>query len=120
MGTRDISFGNVVFNAALGHLTRDGAALSVSHRAIALLRALHAADGLPVSKSDLMEAAWSGQIVEEGNLTVQIAALRKAIGDDWIITVPRLGYRLLRPNAPEQVQTETIMLPSLAVLPFAN
>ena len=43
-------------------------------------------------------------IVEEGNLTVQIAALRKALGtmpdgQSWILTVPREGYRLLLAGA---------------------
>ena len=47
-----------------------------------------------------MAQAWPEVIVEEGNLTVQIAALRRAMGAmpdgrDWIVTVPRLGYRLV-------------------------
>ena len=48
-----------------------------------------------------MDAGWGGTVVEEGNLSVQIAALRKALGtrddgQEWIVTVPRTGYRLLR------------------------
>ncbi|TIW76044.1 MAG: adenylate cyclase, partial [Mesorhizobium sp.] len=47
-------------------------------------------------------AAWPGTAVEEGNLTVQIAQLRKLLGPpgiagegsgEWIATVPRVGYR---------------------------
>jgi TolB-like protein len=125
MGTRAVSFGHITFDTELGLLSRDGVPLTVSHRAIALLRSPVEHRGQPVSKATLSEAAWSGQIVEEGNLTVQIAALRKALGpmpdgNDWIVTVPRVGYRLLRENAPMPIQTETVVLPSLAVLPFEN
>jgi DNA-binding winged helix-turn-helix (wHTH) protein len=63
-----------------------------------LLCALLQAPGQVLSKSALMEAAWPGLVVEESNLTVQIAALRKLLGPqpdgrDWIVTVPTVGYR---------------------------
>ncbi len=125
MGERRISFGNVDFDAELGLLSRNGVPLAVSQRAIALLRPLLEHAGHPVSKETLIAAAWPGMIVEDGNLTVQIAALRKALGPmqdggDWIVTVPRVGYRLLRQNAPDPIAAEPVILPSLAVLPFAN
>src|SRR5690606_968607 len=77
-----------------------------------------------VGKAELMECGWPGTIVEEGNLSVQIAALRKALGQapdgtEWIITVPRTGYRLLRPGAVPQAQALPAR-PTLAVLPFTN
>ena len=59
-----------------------------------------------MSKADLLARAWPDAIVEEGNLTVQIAALRKALGQaddgqDWILTVPRVGYRLVAAGGSE-------------------
>ena len=56
----------------------------------------------PVSKDALINAAWSGLAVEESNLTVQIAALRRVLaaeagGDSWIETLPRRGYRYVGP-----------------------
>jgi len=47
-----------------------------------------------------MEAAWPGLAVEESNLTVQIAALRRVLreepgGERWIETLPRRGYRFV-------------------------
>jgi DNA-binding winged helix-turn-helix (wHTH) protein len=41
-------------------------------------------------------------VVEESNLTVQIASLRKVLGevpggDRWIETMPRRGYRVTAP-----------------------
>jgi TolB-like protein/tetratricopeptide (TPR) repeat protein len=118
--TTMITFAEQSFDISSGVLRGPGGPVPLSQRAAALLAALANADGQAVSKANLMEAAWPGQIVEEGNLTVQIAALRKAIGEDWIITVPRVDYRLLKQNGPDPAQSKTIILPSLAVLPFAN
>src|SRR5262249_21963064 len=75
-----------------------------SHRAVALLRILIERAGAPVSKDTLMEAAWPGLAVEESNLTVQIAALRRVLreesgGERWIETLPRRGYRFAGPIA---------------------
>ncbi len=71
-----------------------------------------------------MDAAWPGTVVEEGNLTVQIAALRKALGQDsdgrdWIVTVPRVGYRLIVPQSTGPEVSDSPK-PALAVLPFVN
>lgn len=125
MGAGGMSFGNVEFDAELGLLSRDGTPLVVSQRAIALLRHLLEHAGHPVSKEALTAAAWPGMIVEDGNLTVQIAALRKALGPapdggDWIVTVPRVGYRLIRQHAVVEALAEATVMPSLAVLPFMN
>ena len=45
------------------------------------LRLLVERAGTPVSKDALMEAAWPGLAIEESNLTVQIAALRRIFSD---------------------------------------
>src|SRR5688500_12199220 len=118
------SFGPFTFDAMTGALSRDGKAVAVGTRGAALLAALIGADGAPVTKDALIEAGWPGVTVEEGNLSVQIANLRKAMGprtdgQDWIVTVPRVGYRLLKPSAAVAELPATV-LPSLAVLPFAN
>lgn len=47
-----------------------------------------------------MDAAWPEVTVEESNLHVQIASLRKVLGPapgggEWIVTIPRVGYRLV-------------------------
>lgn len=47
-----------------------------------------------LSKQELLEEVWGGLSVEEGNLTVQISALRKLLGSDAIATVPGIGYKL--------------------------
>jgi TolB-like protein/Flp pilus assembly protein TadD len=115
-----LSFGPFTLEPGSGTLRRDGKAISIGQRGASLLKALLEAGGEAVTKVDLMEAGWPGLIVEEGNLTVQIAALRKALGgdQDWITTVPRVGYRLAK--APETSRVEVTAHPSLAVLPFEN
>jgi TolB-like protein/Tfp pilus assembly protein PilF len=50
----------------------------------------------------LIDTAWPDQVVEESNLTVQIAALRRVLseepgGERWIETMPRRGYRFVGP-----------------------
>ena len=119
------SFGPFVLDAARGVLQRNGKSVAVGQRGLALLEALLDAEGRVVAKAELMERAWPGTIVEEGNLTVQIAALRKSLGTtidgrEWIATVPRLGYRLVRTGCRTERQTLFPARPALAVLPFAN
>ncbi|MER8517201.1 adenylate cyclase [Mesorhizobium sp. M1060] len=73
--------------------------------------------------------SWPGTAVEEGNLTVQIATLRKALGPadnggEWIATVPRVGYRFTGTVEPVASASRRPIpgsgKPSIAVLPFAN
>jgi len=88
-------------------LFRGSEPLALGRRAVALLRALVERPGALVSKDALIEAAWPGQAVEESNLTVQIAALRRVFaevpgGDRWIETMPRRGYRFVGPVVAEK------------------
>src|ERR1700720_2765814 len=87
-------------------LLREGAPVPLGRRAIALLRILIERPGALVSKDALIEAAWSGRLVEESNLPVQIAALRRVLGeapggDRWIETMPGRGYRFIGPIVTE-------------------
>jgi TolB-like protein len=124
MAVAPLAFGPFLLDAARGVLLRDGTAVPLGQRALAVLAALAEAPGRTVAKADLIARAWPGTIVEEGNLTVQIAALRKALatGDrnDWILTVPRVGYRLVAPAPEAEVPAAALAVPRLAVLPFAD
>jgi class 3 adenylate cyclase/predicted ATPase/ABC-type transport system involved in cytochrome c biogenesis ATPase subunit len=91
-------------------LLREGAPVPLGRRAIALLRTLIERPGALVSKDALIEAAWSGRLVEESNLPVQIAALRRVLGeasggDRWIETMPGRGYRFIGPIVTEMEQS---------------
>ncbi|MBB4185761.1 TolB-like protein/Tfp pilus assembly protein PilF [Sinorhizobium terangae] len=120
------AFGQFVLDPARGLLLRHGESVALGQRGLALLEALLDAAGGIVSKTELMERGWPGMVVEESNLTVQIAALRKALGpapdgQEWIATVPRVGYRLVQPGARSgDAEAALPTRPALAVLPFAN
>jgi TolB-like protein len=116
-----VAFGPFVLDRRRSALLRNGEAVSLSHRGYLLLEALLDAGGEPVGKSALIERAWPDLVVEDGNLTVQIAALRRALGEDAatrIITVPRVGYRLALPDLGKA--SSSVITPVVAVLPFAN
>jgi Tol biopolymer transport system component len=83
----------------------DGVAVALPHRTVLVLFVLMDANGQVVSKEELLSKAWDGEFVDESNLTQAIAKLRKVLGPEAIVTVPRLGYRLIpgqRPEAPKK------------------
>ena len=95
-----IAFGPFVLDVDRGSRVREGRPVVLSSKGLQLLLTLLRAPGQIVTKADLMRAAWSDTAVEESNLSVQIAALRKQLGpspdgEDWIATVPRVGYRFV-------------------------
>ncbi len=112
-------------------LRRDGQPVALGPRALLMLETMLEARGEIVTKAEILERVWPGVTVEEGNITVQIAALRKELGtrpggEEWIVTVPRVGYRLLRgapaitDSPPPQLQSHDGGKPTLALLPFVN
>lgn len=119
-------------------LFRGSAPVALGQRAIAVLRVLVERAGAPVSKDALIKSAWAGLIVEESNLPVQIAALRRVLGEEpggerWIETMPKYGYRFTGPVSEATRQTAPSPIfdagaeapplpaqPAVAVLPFQN
>ena len=132
--SKDFVFGPFILDMRRGGLLRKGQPVAVSSKGLQLLEALLSSPGRVLTKTELMRAAWGDTTVEESNLSVQVAALRKQLGptDDggaWITTIPRVGYRFvgLPAQAPTEGIAETKSLPverehrpSIAVLPFAN
>lgn len=121
----EASFGTFILDYDRGTLLESGRPIVVGQRALALLNALVLANGQVLPKSKLMEAGWPGTIVEEGNLAVQIATLRKVLGrredgQEWILTVPRVGYRLIQSRQAEASPITRPQLPTVAVVPFRN
>ena len=72
----------------------DGRPAAVGSRAFDLLCVLAARAGQVVTKGELLDAAWPGLVVEENNVSVQVAALRKLLGPGAITTVSGIGYIL--------------------------
>lgn len=74
-------------------LLRDGEPVALGARAFDVLLALATREGSLVTKGELLDRVWSGLVVEENNIAAQVTALRKAIGNELIATVPGRGYR---------------------------
>jgi DNA-binding winged helix-turn-helix (wHTH) protein len=70
--------------------------VAVGGRALDVLGVLVERHGELLSKEEIMAAVWPKTAVEDGNLTLQISALRRILGHGCIQTVARRGYRLPR------------------------
>ena len=79
-------------------LLRGGEPIALTPKAFQLLVALLRHHSEIVTKDELMKTVWPDTFVEETNLTRNIFALRKALGETdqnrYIVTVPGQGYRL--------------------------
>jgi DNA-binding winged helix-turn-helix (wHTH) protein/TolB-like protein/tetratricopeptide (TPR) repeat protein len=101
------------------HLWRDGQAVPLPSKAFDLLVVLIESKGQLVEKEELYQRVWADQVVEESNLTVQMSAIRKALGERkqnprYIVTVAGHGYRFvgdvttLGEDAEVMIETETL------------
>lgn len=88
-----------------GRLLRDGAPVELRPKAFRLL--LHLAENgeRVVTKAELLERLWPDGGGTEANLTVCVATVRRALGDDrrdprYVVTVPTVGYRFTEVPRP--------------------
>jgi DNA-binding winged helix-turn-helix (wHTH) protein len=94
-------------------LLADGVPVELGTRAFDLLLALLEAEGLLLTKEELVSRVWPDVVVSEENLKVQVSALRKALGADrdFIRTEFGRGYRftgVLRTNLAPEVRQRPI------------
>ncbi|WP_157271719.1 ATP-binding protein [Azohydromonas aeria] len=94
---RAARFGDFVLAPARRRLLRRGQPVRLSDRALDLLVVLVQRRGEVVAKQQLLTLAWPGVVVEESNLRVQVAALRRALDDPsaaprFVASVPGRGY----------------------------
>jgi len=91
------------------------------------LRLLIENAGNVIGKDELLKNIWPDTFVGEGSLTRTISILRKALADDaggqdYIVTIPKRGYRFAAPisetSGPKARPTPEKLM--LAVLPFEN
>ena len=78
-------------------LLEDEQPVRLGSRALDLLIALVSRAGEVVDKAELMDLVWPRTVVEENSLRVQLAALRKVLGDGqvgarYIVNHPGRGY----------------------------
>ena len=121
---RVYEFGPFRLEPAERRLLREGTPIVLTAKVLDLLIALVERAGHLVSKEELLSRVWPDSFVEEANLSVNISALRRAIGDvhqdsgKYIETIPRVGYRFVAPVREAAAGEPDIH--SIAVLPLAN
>ena len=99
---RALAFGTFRLLSARRLLLQGDQPVRLGSRALEILIALVERPGELVTKAELMARVWPSTFVEEGNLKVQVAGLRRALGDSrgsdrYLVTVPGHGYRFVAP-----------------------
>src|SRR5579863_3479492 len=118
------SFGPFRLFAVERQLKKGDEALQLGGRALDTLIALVERAGEVVSQEELLSRVWPDVTVEEANLRVHIASLRKALGDGredarFIVTVAGRGYCFVAPvtRATPQPSGEAAVFDRLQRLP---
>jgi DNA-binding winged helix-turn-helix (wHTH) protein/TolB-like protein/Flp pilus assembly protein TadD len=93
-------FGEFRLDPEKRRLWRGSELVQLTPKAIETLLVLVRRRGELVERDALISAVWRDVAVEDGNLSVTISMLRKALGTDgdgrrFIETVPRLGYKFV-------------------------
>jgi eukaryotic-like serine/threonine-protein kinase len=98
MGKELFEFGPFRVDPEKQALLRGDELVALNPKTFQVLLALVRHGNQILTKDELMKSVWPDTFVEETNLTRNIFALRKALGDNeqnrYIITVPGQGYRL--------------------------
>ena len=110
-------FGPYRLDPVTRSLQRLGEGISLPPKAVEVLLELVRRPGSVTGKRHLMEAVWPQIVVEEANLNQMIFLLRRALGEEYIATVPRRGYRF---TAGVHVSQVSVRIDSIAVLPLGN
>jgi TolB-like protein/Flp pilus assembly protein TadD len=119
-------FGDFRVEASKRKLLQNGEPAPLTPKVFDTLLHLVAHHGELVEKDELMRAIWPRTVVEENNLSQNIAALRRVLQDRhgenrYIVTVPGHGYQFVADvevidEGPLEPPAQTM----LAVMPFEN
>jgi DNA-binding winged helix-turn-helix (wHTH) protein/TolB-like protein/Flp pilus assembly protein TadD len=103
-------------------LRRGNEAIPLTPKVFDLLVLLVENPGRLLEKEALLKSLWPDTFVEEANLSVNVSALRKALGEtpnepQYIETVPKRGYRFLASVKEATFELPTQPKPALIVPP---
>ena len=102
-------FDNFTIDPVRRKLERDQHRVQLPAKAFDLLVVMLENNGRLIEREELFQLLWPGQVVEESNLSVNVSALRKALGErkgetQYILTIPRQGYRFIADVSVEDVR----------------
>ncbi len=115
-------FADFSFAPVRQSLTRAGQPVRVGSRAMAILHLLIERRATLVTKEDIFDRVWPRRQVEEDNIKIHVAALRRALGDgptEWryIVTEPGRGYRFIAPLLVPHSKTRMVAAEPSDTLP---
>jgi len=118
-----LRFGPYAFHVRQRLVLEGEQPLRMGGRAMDILQVLLEHAGTVVSKEQLIARVWPTSIVEEINLRVHIAALRRALGDGingqrFIIHVAQCGYSFVAPV--EKGTSDALTVPAAALTRLHN
>ena len=105
-------------------LVRDDTTVRLEPKVMAVLVHLAQRAGEVVTRNEFADEVWRGRIVSDEVLSRDISILRSQLGDnakepDYVLTIPRVGYRLIAKVRPlHDPEPDDVPLPS-DVLPEA-
>jgi len=108
-------FGPYRLDAGGRVLYRDGERVALTPKAVDVLIVLMQAGDRPVTRDELLQTVWAGTVVEEGSLSSHVSQLRKALGEGYIETLPKRGYRFVGLVADAQDARRTNLPTSLTM-----
>src|SRR5258708_20929890 len=99
-GVELFEFEGFRLNAGERRLERNGEPVQLPPKVFDLLVVLVRNRGHLLEKDEILKTLWPDSFVEESNLSVNVSALRRALGEAangarFIETVPKRGYRFI-------------------------
>ncbi len=88
-------FNGYLLDSGEQRFQKDGIDIQLPPRVFAVLEALVENQGQLISNDDILQTVWKETFVEEGNIRYCVHSLRKILGDGFIETVPKRGYRFI-------------------------
>lgn len=106
-GEPDFAIGPMSVKPSASEIDLAGGAHKIEPRVMQVLVALAHAKGAVVSRSDLIEVCWGGVIVGEDAINRVVGRIRRLAELSEppafrVETIPKIGYRLIRPAACEE------------------
>ena len=108
-----------------GEISHEGDTKKLDPRAMRLLIFLAERAGEIVGVTELLDGVWGKAVVTPHSVYEAVAALRQALGDpsenpQYIVTLPRRGYRLIAPVVSPRQPSEPIIREDFSAVDTAS